>query len=59
MLIKEKRMKKITLDVRPELHYKLRLLSVLLGKPLSSIVSESLEKLLENYPSITNDVLRD
>jgi len=52
-------MKKITLDVRPELHYKLRLLSVLLGKPLSSIVSESLEKLLEDYPSITNNVLRD
>jgi len=50
-------MKKITLDVKPELHYKLKLLSVLLDRSLSSIVTESLEQLLDNYPTITIDVL--
>ena len=52
-------MKKITLDVRPEVHYRLRLLSVVLDRSLSSLVNEALEKLLQDFPSVTADALQD
>jgi len=49
--------KKITLDVRPELHYRLRLLSVVLDRSLASLVNEALERLLDDFPSVTADAL--
>lgn len=51
-------LKKITLDVRPELHYRLRLLSVVLDRSIASLASEAVEKLLDGYPSVTAEALR-
>jgi predicted DNA-binding protein len=51
-------MKKITLDVRPELHYRLRLLSVVLDRSIGSLVNEAVESLLSDFPSVTADALR-
>ena len=46
-------MKKITLDLRADVHQRLRLLSVVLDRSISSIASEAIEKaLLENEASI-------
>jgi predicted transcriptional regulator len=46
-------MKKITLDLRADVHQRLRLLSVVLDRSISSIASEAIEKaLLENAASI-------
>lgn len=51
-------MKKITLDVRPELHYRLRLLSVVLDRSIGSLVNEAVESLLSDFPSVTADALK-
>jgi len=51
-------LKKITLDVRPELHYRLRLLSVVLDRSIASLASEAVEKLLDAYPSVTAEALQ-
>lgn len=46
-------MKKITLDLRADVHQRLRLLSVVLDRSISSIASEAIEKaLLEHAASI-------
>ena len=53
-------MKKITLDLRADVHQRLRLLSVVLDRSISSIASEAIEKaLLENaafIPVINTDI---
>jgi hypothetical protein len=51
-------LKKITLDVRPDLHTRLRLLSVVLDRSIASLVAEAIEKLLADYPSVTAEALQ-
>jgi hypothetical protein len=46
-------MKKITLDVRPELHKRLRFLSVMLDRSIASLTSEAIENLVDHYSSVT------
>jgi len=45
-------LKKLTLDIRPEVHKRLRLLSVVTERSISSLVSEAIEKMLEEHQSI-------
>ena len=40
------------MDVRPELHQRLRLLSVLLDRSIGSLAVEAIEKLVADYPSV-------
>ena len=51
-------MRKITLDVRPELHQRLRLLSVLLDRPIASLAVEAFEKLVADYPTVSAEAFQ-
>jgi len=46
------------MDVRPGLHTRLRLLSVVLDRSIASLVAEAIEKLLADYPSVTAEALQ-
>jgi len=49
-------MKKITLDLRADVHLRLRLLSVILDRTISSIASEAIEKILLEYEASIPDI---
>ncbi len=42
-------MKKLTLDIRPDAHQRLRLLAVVLDRSITSIVAEAIDKALEEH----------
>lgn len=45
-------MKKLTVDIRPHLQQRLRLLAVVLDRSITSLVAESLERTLRDYDSV-------
>ncbi len=47
-----RQLRKITLDVRPDLHQRLRFLSVLLDRSIASLAVEALEKMVADYPTV-------
>jgi len=58
MLLPGGQLKKITLDIRPDLHQRLRLLSVLLDRSIASLTAEAIEKLLADYPAVRAEAFR-
>ena len=49
-------MKKLTVDIRPHLQQRLRLLSVVLGRSITSIVAESIDRTLKEYESVIPEI---
>jgi len=42
-------MKKLTLDLKPDTHQRLRLLAIVLDRSISSLVTEAIDKALEEH----------
>jgi hypothetical protein len=48
------KLKKITVDIRPNTHQRLRLLSVILDRSITSLVSSAIESLLAEQEETVN-----
>jgi hypothetical protein len=48
------KLKKITVDIRPDTHQRLRLLSVILDRSITSLVSSAIESLLAEQEETVN-----
>ena len=49
-------MKKLTVDIRPHLQQRLRLLAVVLDRSITSIVAESIDRTLKEYESVIPEI---
>jgi len=47
------------MDIRPEVHKRLRLLSVVTERSISSIVTEAIEKMLDEHQAIIPTISSD
>jgi hypothetical protein len=49
-------LKKLTVDIRPHLQQRLRLLAVVLDRSITSIVAESIDRTLKEYESVIPEI---
>ena len=45
-------MKKLTLDLKPDTHQRLRLLAIVLDRSISSLVTEAIDRVLEEHDDL-------
>ena len=52
-------MKKLTMDISPDIHQQLRLLCVVMDRSISSVVGEAIEKMLEEHRAMIPTIKAD